>query len=286
MNSLDGLRLLKHKAFRAKQRCKRTLMNVTEPAFRAWRIRHPYVYDPTDFSGMFVQHDEPLVRFATESVPRVIYVFWTGPNAMSCDRQAGLRVLEEVSEVKVELVTPETLAGYLVPEAPLHPAYEHLHYVHRADYLRCYFMHFHGGGYADIKPHLNSWQGPFDRIDDSDAWLIGYRNPVRWMTPNFDDKRLQKLMVRTSPVRIGQTAFIFRPQTPFTSEWWRRLNEILDLRQSDLAADPGSTHRPQDSYPLAWTEILAQIIDPLAVKYSNHILYDARLHFDTERPYL
>ena len=62
-------------------------------------------------------------------------------------------------EIPVLLVTPDDLAAYVLPEHPLHEAYEGLSFVHRSDYLRCYFLNFHGGGYADIKPFHTGWAG-------------------------------------------------------------------------------------------------------------------------------
>jgi len=59
--------------------------------------------------------------------------------------------LKENSGVKVELITSKNLTKYIKPEDPLPEGFQYLHYVHRADYLRTYFMHHYGGGYADIK---------------------------------------------------------------------------------------------------------------------------------------
>ncbi len=214
-------------------------------------------------------------------------MFWTGDNEMPDVRRRNLeRIVAVNPDVDVRLVTAANLQEHLVPGQPVHPAFEHLSFIHRSDYLRCYMMNFHGGGYADIKAHRNDWSPAFDRLDASDAYVLGYRNPVRWMTPNFADPALQRLMVRTSDQRIGQTAFICRPETPFTREWWRRLNEILDERADDLDRRPGRLNRSDDPYALGFTEILAQIIDPLAVKYHHRILYDDTIRFDERVPYL
>ena len=289
MALLEVARRAKHRLYRSTLPWQRRWYELTEPVIQGWHRLFPYHYSPADFGSLFVaRHTEPFAPGGVFApVPRVIYVFWTGDNEMPDVRRRNLeRIVAVNPDVDVRLVTAANLQEHLVPGQPVHPAFEHLSFIHRSDYLRCYMMNFHGGGYADIKAHRNDWSPAFDRLDASDAWVLGYRNPVRWMTPNFTDPRLQRLMVRTSDQRIGQTAFICRPQTPFTREWWRRLNEILDERADDLARRPGRLNRSEDPYALGFTEILAQIIDPLAVKYHHRILYDDTIRFDERVPYL
>ena len=50
----------------------------------------------------------------------------------------------------------ENLSSWIAEKSPLHPAYNYLSSVHKADYLRCYLMHHHGGAYSDIKVIENS----------------------------------------------------------------------------------------------------------------------------------
>lgn len=264
-----------------------SLINRTEPLVQAWHRIHPYTYDPAHFRSLGLDYDAPGTADVTRPVPRVIYAFWTGDNAMSPVRaEAYTTLVEANSGVPVVLVTPEKLDQYVLPEHPLHPAYEHLHYVHRADYLRAYFLHFHGGGYADIKRTVNSWAPAFDRMDASDAWMMGYRNPVRWMTPNFSDPSLNRLMRRTSDLRLGQAAYIARPGTPLTTEWLWHMERRLDAALATLTEHPGDARGSDPEYPLGWNEILAQVIDPLTVKYHEHLMYEPSLLYDTDADYL
>lgn len=53
--------------------------------------------------------------------------------------------------IPFHLITLDSLPPWIDPEIPLHPSFDHLSTIHRSDYLRCYFMHVHGGGYTDIK---------------------------------------------------------------------------------------------------------------------------------------
>lgn len=283
---LQAARSLKH---RLAQRFRWPYYEATEPIVQSWHRRFPVSYDPADFADTFLAHDHPVTRETTEPVPRRIFCFWTGDNDVPDVRLRSLESMQAVHpEIPVVLVTPDDLAPYVLPEHPLHDAYEGLSFVHRSDYLRCYFLNFHGGGYADIKPFRTSWADAFDRMDGSDAWLMGVRNPIRLMTPNFTDRRLQRWMVRTSDIRLGQTAYIARPRTPISEEWWRQLNVVIDQVADRLTRTPGPirANSPLDGYPLHWNQILAQVLDPLTVKYSRHLLYEQDLHFDHTRPYL
>ncbi|MEU5467039.1 hypothetical protein [Kocuria salsicia] len=51
----------------------------------------------------------------------------------------------------MELVTPENLSDWVLPQHPLHRAYENLSLVCRSNYLRASLTHHHGGGYCDLK---------------------------------------------------------------------------------------------------------------------------------------
>lgn len=280
------LREKKHQAFVRLKPFRWQGYRATEPIVRAYRRLVPVPFDIEQWAGTFLTSDGPPARVTNEAVSRRIYCFWTGDNMMSSVRAGALDSIRASNpETDVILVTRENLHEHLVADGALHPAYEHLSFVHRADYLRCYMLHFHGGAYADIKYHNRSWDGCFDRFDQTSAWLMGYRNPVRLMTPNFDDRRLERIMRRTSSLRLGQSAYIARPLTPITHEWWRQVNSILDQYSGRLAAHPGGA-RGSLGYPLGWNQLLAQVIDPLTLKYAQHLLYDPRLFHDDSRDYL
>ena len=53
-----------------------------------------------------------------------IYVFWTGTNPITDNRNTCLQNLEIISETKVILVTPDNLNEFILPSEPLHPAYQ------------------------------------------------------------------------------------------------------------------------------------------------------------------
>jgi len=198
-----------------------------------------------------------------------IYVFWTGTNNMSDNRIRCLNNLKQVSGANIILVTPENLNGFILPTEPLHPAYNYLSETHRADYLRTYFMNFYGGGYSDIKETTGNWIKSFDELNRSDKWIIGYKE-----LPNG---------VAYNPVRnhwhelIGNCAYICKPQTSLTKEWYNDMILLLDSKLDKLKLYPATF--PQDSagvskgkYPIEWNEILGRIFHKICYKYKDNLL--------------
>lgn len=82
---------------------------------------------------------------------------------MSQTRKNCLIALKERSQCEVVLVTPDNLNDYILPDHPLHESYKYLSFTHKADYLRTYFMHFHGG-YCDIKDPGADWNNTFNPL--------------------------------------------------------------------------------------------------------------------------
>ena len=146
----------------------------------------------------------------TTFMTNIIYCFWTGTNPMSKQRRLCLEQLKKVTFCDVVLVTPDSLGKYLLDEHPLHPSFFYLSQTHKADYLRTYFMRFHGGGYTDIKQTTGSWLRSFQQINNSDKWIIGYKE-IRggvWYPP-LSNKWCELL---------GNCAYICKPNTPFVVE--------------------------------------------------------------------
>ncbi|MBS1672999.1 MAG: hypothetical protein JSS74_03445 [Actinobacteria bacterium] len=273
----------KHRAFLAYKPYRFPIAHRIEPLFRSIHRLMPDNFDPADWPDTHLVHDEPLLRETTEPVARRIFVFWTGPNPLTPNRERNLESIRRVNpEIDVILITPEELGDWILPEHPLHPSYDHLSFIHRADYLRAYMLNHHGGGYADIKGATAAWSGAFDRLDQSDAWMAGYRVPVRLMGTNHPNVRLEKVMRRYSEIRLGQNAYLARPQTPLTMEWCRGMDLVLDAAAERLADVPGNPRGDNPGYPLMLNAILAQVLDPLEVKYRQHLIYDERLFMDPD----
>ena len=198
-----------------------------------------------------------------------IYVFWTGTNPITDNRNACLQNLEIISEAKVILVTPDNLNEFILPSEPLHPAYQYLSETHRADYLRTYFMNFHGGGYSDIKKTTNSWINSFNELYNSDKWINGYKeiNGGVAYVPIID--KWEEL--------VGNGAYICKPQTPLTKEWYNEMILLLDEKLEKLKLYPSTF--PQDcaevsngKYPIEWNEMLGRIFHKICYKYKDKLL--------------
>jgi hypothetical protein len=192
------------------------------------------------------------MRFVWE--PYVLTCFWTDETPMSEQRQRRLQELREfAAPVRVRILTPETIPSLRLPGAPFHPAYPYLSAVHRADYLRCYLMHFHGGGYTDIKSYLvGSWTKAFRDLDTHPDILFSYRHPGY--------------------------AMIARPSTDVTRRWYtevcRRLDHHLPALQAYPGRPPPFTHAGVDpAYPLQWTEIMRDVLEPILADYPNQVLH-------------
>jgi len=196
----------------------------------------------------------------------VIYCFWTGSNEMSENRKVCLEQLRNTSECEVILVTNLNLHNYILPDKPLHQAYEFLSETHKADYLRTYFMNFYGGGYSDIKKTTGSWKELFtDLYTSNNSWICGYPEICDGVAYHGGDyKEL-----------IGNCAYISKPNTALTNEWYNEMIELLDKKLLDLKLNP-SKH-PQDckehsNYPIGWNEMLGQIFHKICTKYKNYLL--------------
>ena len=229
-----------------------------------------------------------------------IFAFWTADNPMNGNRRRGWESFR-VTGLNPILVTPVNLSDWIVTGAPLHPAYPHLSAVHRSDYLRPYFMHHHGGGYADVKPQGGSWLETVDRVKASSRLLgAGYRE-VRggsvWLqnapldgrywvlsrpVPRLVATTVTNIMRAARPLLIGNGAFYFKPKTALTLTWLteveRRLDLVLDSLK--LVTNPAPRARLTDGsgYPLPWSAIHGDVLQPLTLRYA------ARLDRSVPRP--
>lgn len=216
----------------------------------------------------------------SQILPR-IFIFWTGSNELSINRIKAIDSIKNVTGIHVIFITTNNLQEWIVKDYPLHPAYEYLSLVHKADYLRCYFMHHYGGGYADIKCQTGCWINNFLMLNTNfDILAIGYRE-VKGGTAIIDDKLLSQEMVNNYLELIGNCAYIFRSKTVLTQRWYDNLHQKLDEKLAQLRLYPAL--QPRDyfglwlgdkysQYPFEWTEILGQIFHPLVYEYRDKIL--------------
>jgi hypothetical protein len=207
---------------------------------------------------------------------RNLYSFWVGHNnpTMNQNRLNGLESIKINSKVNHVLITDDILSSYVIDNHPLHEGYQYLSDVHKADYLRTYFMHHHGGGYTDIKPCSWDWNPYFSQLEASDAFGIGAPEdefelsvtPKQrpWLGQHWD-----KLM--------SNDLYIFKPNTEFTTLWYNTLLEVMDKKLDRLKAYPAKDPREAadtfvTKYPIQWGEILLEIFHPLCYKYTDKLI--------------
>ena len=212
----------------------------------------------------------------SNQIPKNLYCFWTGPNKMSDARRRCFESMN-TSELNVVLVTDENLSSFILPEAPLHEGYQYLSETHKSDYLRTYFMHFYGGGYSDIKKINRSWISAWNDINNNNSvYANGFPEESIRGIAYHPDPHIHKLIHDNWRLVIGNSNYIFRSKTPFTTEWYQTMLQVLDKKLKQLKQYPSK--RPQQKpsadypYPLRWTELLGEIFHPLCYKYRSHLL--------------
>jgi len=188
----------------------------------------------------------------------ILYCFWTGTNKMSSQRKQALNSLAN-TQMKVVLITPSNLHEYILADAPLHRSYKYLSEVHQADYLRCYFMNFHGGGYSDIKHTTKSWRPSYNLLNKKDIWGIGYKElGPSGVATIHNNPKLNQILHKEWSKLIGNCCYIFKPNTPFTNEWYEKMMSLMNKVGDDLKKYPAK--HPQQAkdrdtgyqYPLRW----------------------------------
>ena len=251
--------------------------------------RYSYTFKKEKYLHSFLVNDYEI-EYMNKSAPEVIYCFWTGDNPITENRKKALKILQENSEIEVKLITPNNLTDYIKPEYPLHKGYELLSLTMRSDYLRCYFMHHHGGGYADIKPFNYSWKPAFEMLNkEQDKFVIGYpellngglspaehrfilnHNYVNYEAMLASEKKIFTDLAKHTPLLIGNCGFICKPYTPITAEWYnevhQRMDELFDYYNK-------INFRESNSIPYFY---LVQIFHPIILKYHKNIIQYKKL---------
>ncbi len=274
---------VKHVAFVGRKRWKvlrrRVRDDVVTRAFFDLAPDTPFDYRPERYRGTFL--DRSITPTETSEFPAVVFTHWLGDNPLPEVRQNNLEMMRSKIGLPVVLVSKANLSEWVVEGYPLHPAYEHLSLIHRSDYLRAYLMHHHGGAYIDVKRPLHSWRPSYDRmLADPDAWAMSYSSfSAAWVAKV--PGRLGLDIVHRFRSMFCKSGFMMRSHTPLTAEWMAELHARLDARAESLAAHPGGV-RGAPGYPMSWHDAGARIVDPLTLKYHEHIRYDDDMLLDFE----
>lgn len=205
-----------------------------------------------------------------------LYCFWVGHNntVMNENRLNSFQSIKNNSGVNVILVDNNNLKDFILKEHPLHVGFKYLSDVHKADYLRTYFMHHYGGGYTDIKPCLWDWNPYFEQLESTDNYGIGA----------LEDECELSVTLKQRPwlgkywsYLISNDLYIFKSNTHFTQMWYSSLLKIMDFKLEKLKENPAKDPREAadtvcTSYPIEWGEILLEIFHPLCFFNSDKII--------------
>jgi hypothetical protein len=206
----------------------------------------------------------------------LLFCFWTGDNPLTTARLYSISKMAEITGANVQLVTKDTIHSWEVPESPFHPAYSYLSAVHKADYLRAYFMCHYGGGYTDIKVPTGSWLPAFETMrKDESLWVVGYPESSPSDIAFVNNNELYQNMQSVYFKMIGNGSYICRKGTPLVKEWLTNIHQILDKKLEQLKAFPAPHPRakfPEDAqYALHWTEICGSVFHPCVYTYLDHV---------------
>lgn len=237
----------------------------------------PYQYNESKYKDSFLANSPYSTQCELSPIPKLIYIFWTGDNEMSENRLKAIQVLQQKSGVDIQLITPNNLAEYILPDFPLHPAYKFLSLNHRSDYLRCYFMHHYAGGYSDVKMCQHSWLPMFENLEQSNAWLIGYPETAKTGLGARNLPKIRNKMIKYLSQITGNGCYICRPYSPLTTEWYAELHRRLDEKYELVKQNAGNIWGDNEGYPFQWTELGGDILHPLVFKYMKFTLKDKRL---------
>ena len=282
MHALRAARQIKHLGFVSAKRgrgwVREAKFAVGTVVFRNFERVHPYRYRPERYADTFLASTKTSP--GVSRLPRRVFALWTGENDLSANRSNSLHEIEERIGLPLVLVTPDTLDEWVLPDFPLHRAYEHLSLIHRSDYLRGYLMHHHGGAYVDIKRPLGSWQTSFERLaDDPESWVVSYSSTHANWIGKYRGRLGRDILIHYR-IMFGKSGFIMRSHTPITAEWIAEMDHRLDAAYDALRRQPGGVYGDHPDYPLSWTDLLGRVLDPLTLKYLPHVRFDDQMLLD------
>jgi len=225
------------------------------------------------------------------NAPPQVFVFWFGGQPMPRIRQDILHEIRE-SGLDVILITDDDVSDWVLPHAPLQPAFWLLTPIQRSDYFRAYLMHHYGGAYSDIKRPEGSWLPGLQLLaDDPNLWAVGY-SAARWQVttcgieplPRYQPWRLRWYRYRWLQLNhnkiLGGSGFAFKPGTELTRLWLEGVQERVRIKTAALEANPGRWAKERfgdindgiaSKYPVPWLHIAADVLHPLSYRFRRHI---------------
>jgi hypothetical protein len=226
---------------------------------------------------------ELIQASVNQSFSFVVWCFWWDGQKNE-NRLRSLNLMKSNLGVPLCLVTKENIHEFILPEYPLHAAFEWLSDVHKSDYIRIYLLHHYGGGWHDIKPTQVNFSQVWEEFSDPEVYFVGrpeikggpakvFDREGRWMPDYWSDL-------------VGCGWWVGRPNTPLSSEMYHDINQLLEKNYEALKKTPAKTPfdkkkkkkflripflaSGEKGYPLPWT-VFGNIFHPLNFKYREHV---------------
>jgi hypothetical protein len=213
----------------------------------------------------------------------VIWCFWYN-GQMNETRTRSFDLMKSNLGVPLCLITKDNINEFILPDFPLHPAFQWLSDVHKSDYMRIYLLHHYGGGWHDIKPTKVNFQHVWDVFNDPEVYFVG-RPEIKGGPAQVSDIQ-GRWMPDHWPDLVGCGWWVGRPNTPLSYDMYLGINDLLDKNYEALKKYPAKTpfdkkkkpaipwlpfiFNSKKGYPLPWT-VFGNIFHPLNYKYRAHV---------------
>ena len=143
------------------------------------------------------------------------------------------------------------------------------------------------------------WEKAFNILEhDSNLLMIGVKPTIGHLLANIEEYtyELRNNLIEKMDRLCYMGAFIFKPRSQITTEWYNELHSRLDKYLPKLKSNPSKYTREcfdpglgfalpaptwelpvqqflsmKTEYPLSWNIILAQILYPIQLKYLDRI---------------
>lgn len=279
------LKQVKHQLLKIRKQLRRHMIHIQDVLFSSYDRAFPFKSSPDVLNRLGINTHHIFVdsHESPRMVPNKVFVIWSGRNALSPNRKHGLESIKKCNpRSELFLVTPDNLHQFVVPEHPLHPAFELLSYTHRSDYLRAYLLHHHGGAYLDIKEAKEELLPYINIINkDPNIWLMGFPERSNTTGGAMRGRLGWEVRLRFRSLAI-HGLLIARPQSPLTQHWLEEIEKRMSALHNQLKLFPGPIYKDKHPYPVQWTYLGSQVLQPLQLKYLPHVSLDERLALKLE----
>lgn len=215
-------------------------------------------------------------------VRKVVYIVWFG-RQISINRLRALNSLIKNINVPYILITEDNYKSFEKENHPFHRGFEYLSGNHISDYLRSYLLHFHGGGYHDIKYRDIGWENEWSVFKDDKIWMKSCREQKKHHI-GYDIDKPKTKKVQQFYNELGSMSWIIsKSNTDYTKKLLDKIEKRLYFHLDKLKQNPSEKNagyyadRPfqkltdKDKYPIRWLELMGEHFHLLMYRYRDHM---------------